>query len=672
MSNIRLMPSRSLAALLTATLAAALLALPAAAEAEPEAGWYRIQLTDRAQPGDRQALTALGADALLYAPDDAYLAWLDPAAADAVAGLDRVGAVRALRWEDKLDQALRDAHGPLRTEVTVYGAEADAASLALTAFGVVAERYPAQADGKLEILAVDVHAGALVAAASVPEVLHVGPGSTGLFAEDEGTAQVLANRIDLDARAPASPGYPEFLDEIGLDGEGVTVSILDTGVDPRHPDLAGRVSKPVDYGRAPEAGEPVDSYGHGTHVAGIVAGDPTALPALGVVRDSDGYAYGQGIAPKAHLIDQNGIAVTSGSSSWEERTRDALRAGAVAWNASLHSGEGTGVGYIASARTQDVLVRDGDFETEGNQRITLVYSSGNEGSAPQTMTSPKEAKNIITVGSTQSHRAGDIDRISGFSSRGPAVDGRILPTVVAPGERVASASALPASAVSALCLGPLPDAFGLYITCSGTSMAAPHVTGSVALIHQWWRRAFDDADPSPAMSKALLVNTAQPLRRSWRPDNNQGWGRVNLEALFDPTASRVYVDEHVVLTEPDETFTLDVEVDDPSRPLAVSLVWTDAPGAPGADPALVNDLDLVVEGPDGTVWYGNNLDRNWSVAGGDPDRLNNLENVFLEVPKAGGYRITVRAHNLPEPAIPGYPSEVNQDFALVVSNATAF
>jgi hypothetical protein len=151
-------------------------------------------------------------------------------------------------------------------------------------------------------------------------------------------------------------------------------------------------------------------------------------------------------------------------------------------------------------------------------------------------------------------------------------------------------------------LDPLPaDGYGMYAFCSGTSMAAPHVAGSVALIHQWWRADTDGADPSPAMSKALLVNTAEPLRRSSRPDGNQGRGRVNLERLFDATATRVYIDEDVVLTEPDEEFVLDVTVTDPSRPLQVSLVWTDAPGAPGADPALVNDLDLVVEGPDGTT-----------------------------------------------------------------------
>ena len=72
--------------------------------------------------------------------------------------------------------------------------------------------------------------------------------------------------------------------------------------------------------------------GHGTHVAGIVAGAGAPLPALGEVRDDDGFLYGQGAAPQADLIDQNGIGVTRESfppeGGWEQLTRDALQAGA--------------------------------------------------------------------------------------------------------------------------------------------------------------------------------------------------------------------------------------------------------------------------------------------------------------------------------------------------------
>lgn len=664
--------SRSLL-VLAALFVLALLAVPVAATPSLDGGdgWYEVRFGDRITAEDRRALGDLGAGALLYEPDHAYLAWLSESAAEEANGLERVEAVRALEPADKVDEALADRQGVLRTDVTVYGAEADEASAVLTTLGTVQARYPAQADGALEILAVDLHATALLAAATAPEVLHVGPGATALIPEDEGTAQTIAGNLD---ELTPVPGYEDFLAEIGLDGSGATLSILDTGIDDKHPDFEGRIVDKIEYGAVPVVGEPDDTYGHGTHVAGIAAGAAADIPALGRIRDEDGLLYGMGVAPGLNLVDQNAIATTSGSfppaGGWEQLTSDALRAGAFGWNASLHSGEGTGAGYIASARSLDVLTRDGDFDEAGNQPFTMVWSAGNSGPGEQTMTSPKEAKNIITVGSTMSHRAGHIDFISGFSSRGPAVDGRILPTVVAPGQTVASANTLPAGATTALCVGLLRDAFGFYVTCSGTSMAAPHVAGTVGLIHEWWGNTHDGVEPSPALSKALLVNTADDVGFEPIPNNDEGWGRVNLATLFDDAVDRVYVDEDVVLTEVDDTWELEVSVTDPGEPLKVSLAWTDAPGAPGADPALVNDLDLVVTGPDGRQWLGNVFADGMSVTGGDPDRLNNLENVFVADPEPGTYRITVTAANLPEPAIPGHPSDVNQDFALIVSNAT--
>jgi subtilisin family serine protease len=657
---------------LAATLSLALAAAPVAAgpgDAAAHGGgaWHRVQFADRIDTG---ALAVLPDTPRQYVPHDAYVTWLTTAQSEAVAAAAAVADVTALPAAAKRSPALAGASGIVRVEATVLGGTGRALSEAVLAHGgAEVDRYDAQADGELETVVVDVPAAALDRLAARASVLHLSPTPLDLQPEDEGTAQILAG--GLDGFSPI-PGYRDFLDGVELDGEGVTISILDTGVDDRHPDLAGRVTH-VEYGVAPVVGEPVDSNGHGTHVAGIAAGDPAANPGIGRVRDRDGLLYGQGIAPAASIVAQNAIATTRAPGSfpqggWPGLTADAVRAGAVAWNASLTSGEGTGVGYIASARAMDVLTRDGDLEAEGEQPITLVWSAGNSGPRPSTLTAPKEAKNIIAVGATQSHRAGSIESMAGFSSRGPAIDGRILPHVVAPGQTVASANALPANALTALCLGPPRDSFGLYIQCSGTSMSAPHVTGSVALTTQWWR-GMQGSDPSPAMHKALLVNTATDLELTEPiPNNDEGWGRVNLAALFDPQASRIYVDEEVVLGGLDETWTMEAELVDPTQPLKVTLAWTDAPGAPDAAPALVNDLDLVVEGPDGLTFLGNVFAGGRSTDGGTPDRLNNLENVYVDGP-AGSYRITVRAANLPAAAVPGAATEVSQDFALVVSNA---
>ena len=107
-----------------------------------------------------------------------------------------------------------------------------------------------------------------------------------------------------------------------------------------------------------------------------------------------------------------------------------------------------------------------------------------------------------------------------------------------------------------------------------------------------------------------------------------------------------------------------------SGPLKVTTAWADAPAAVGAKKVLVNDLDLVVEQLDSSggvvkTWRGNVFRKGRSRTGGKPDRLNNLENVFLDDPASGRYRITIVARNLPGDGIPENADETDQDFALV-------
>lgn len=91
------------------------------------------------------------------------------------------------------------------------------------------------------------------------------------------------------------------------------------------------------------------------------------------------------------------------------------------------------------------------------------------------------------------------------------------------------------------------------------------------------------------------------------------------------------------------------------------------PGAPKAAPALVNDLDLRVTAADGTPWTGNTFVGGKSQPGGDADRLNNVENVYLDAP-SGTYGVSVTAANLPGDGVPGNETATDQDFALVVTN----
>ena len=287
---------------------------------------------------------------------------------------------------------------------------------------------------------------------------------------------------------------------------------------------------------------------------------------------------------------------------------------------------------------------------------------------------------MIVVASSQNARAsqlrpkGSPDRLSSFSSRGPARDGRIGITVAAPGESIVSARAR----TGALCATDPPlDSTAMYSLCSGTSMAAPHATGAVALLTQWWRAGHRGADPSPAMAKALLVNSARDIGDRDIPNAGEGWGRIDLAALFDRTARRVTVDQSVRLDRVGQTHQLRIAPVDRRRPMKATLVWTDAPGTPqppaarsaqDIPPALVNDLDLVLTGREGT-YRGNVFVDGRSVVGGRRDRLNNVENVFVQRPTAGAYRLSVRAAALPGDGVPGVGNRNDQDFALVLTNA---
>jgi len=285
-----------------------------------------------------------------------------------------------------------------------------------------------------------------------------------------------------------------------------------------------------------------------------------------------------------------------------------------------------------------------------------------------TLTRPKAAKNIITVGNSLNFRAGSIDELRSSSSRGPTADGRYAPTVVAPGSTIASARSnnSPSS-----CGTAIAGTNNWYSFCTGTSMAAPQVSGVVSLFTEWWRTQplAGGNDPSPAMAKAALVNGAVDMGVADIPNNNEGWGRVHLKSMFQPGVDMLYYDQETVLTNSGESFTLNVTVDDPSKPFKVSLAWTDAPGAVGANPAIVNNLDLQVL-MNGQTYLGNRFTGGWSTTGGTPDTINVLENVYIQSPVAGPVTVTVLGTTIAADGVPNTGDTSDQDFALICNNCT--
>lgn len=494
--------------------------------------------------------------------------------------------------------------------------------------------------------------------------------------EDERSSQIVMEDLDAAAAPNTLPntGYAANLTDLGVDGTGVTIAVCDSGIDTNdaatvHADLAGRLAFAVDSAGAAVVG--ADTDGHGTHVAGIAAGDGDS----GNV-DPQGFLLGQGVAPGADV----GLVESAGTVAALVR-QSALQGGDVMNNSWAMNGPT----YSADDRTIDLGVRDADATATDQTPLTIVFSAGNSGSAASTVT--KNPKNAILVGNSLNARPGEMtanDDIRGLamtSSRGPAGDGRMLPTVVAPGTDIISTYS-PVGFRSA----PYTDTGGtthpVHAPMSGTSMASPHVAGYAALLIDWWRQTRIGKTPSPALVKAMLVLSAESVAGGTDgaggtiaagPNNNVGWGRASLEnaLLQAPAADRgpkFCSDQRHAFTATGQEFTIRVAAADAALPLRVALTWSDAPGTVGAMQALVNDLDLEVRHVDtGQLFRGNVFAGGFSTTGGVADDLNNTEVAVIQNP-TGVYEITVVAANIAASARTDIAGPW-QDFALVVDNA---
>ena len=295
----------------------------------------------------------------------------------------------------------------------------------------------------------------------------------------------------------------------GLDGSGVGVAVLDTGV-ALHPDLTSggnRVTGWVDFIRGKKA--PYDDHGHGTHVAGIIAGNGSRAAAAG--RDV------RGVAPGARVIGvkvldhraKGYVSSVIAALEWciEHRNRYNIRV------VNLSMGTPAWESYQLDPLCQAV-------EAANRAGLVVVVSAGNGGRVDPTdpnsgvrygtITSPGIDPLAITVGATRTNATADPadDLVATYSSRGPTqVDRLLKPDVVAPGNRVVSLLA-DGRARGLFRRSIVPVGAAQYLELSGTSMAAPVVAGTAALMLQ--------ADPSqdPDTVKLRLMASA---RKSWNP-----------------------------------------------------------------------------------------------------------------------------------------------------------
>jgi PKD repeat protein len=504
-----------------------------------------------------------------------------------------------------------------------------------------------------EIAGFGISGARLQEAARIPGVYSIQLRKTDGGLRGEMSNQINVNNHDQDNYA--YPGYLDWLAAAGVDGSGVIIANVDGGVEDTHPDLVNRIIPCT--GQTCGGG---DSSSHGTHTAGIMAADASSG-----VKDAYGFYRGLGMAPGADLVEQV-------YSPWFTQPGGMLLLMKESYNngASLSGNSwgpsGSPQGYDDDTMQVDIGVRDADQDAAGNQSMQYVLSIMNGGGGSQTQGTPDEAKNIFTIGSTKMQNGDgsqdpNINDLSANTAHGPCLDGRLIPHLVAPGCEVDSTT----------------TGAGYTLMC-GTSMASPHVSGAVALFIEYYRGLFG-IDPSQAMIKAAFLPVAHDLAGYDDADGNplghpfdakQGWGRMDAAAVVSPTAMIEYFDNPLIFDNTGEEWITVVGVADPTKPVKIMLVWTDAPGhgLGGVTPAWNNDLDLVVE-YNGDTYYGNDFgDDGWSEPGVDADYQNNTEGVFLGPTASGSATIHVVASDINSDGIPNYGDDTDQDFSLVCWN----
>ena len=475
------------------------------------------------------------------------------------------------------------------------------------------------------------------------------------------------------ARGILRVGMP-LADATVLEGAGQVVAVCDTGLDKGsttnvHPAFKNRVAKLYALGRP---GKKNDPNGHGTHVAGSVLGDGNS-PKLGIrIR---------GTAPKAKLVLQSVLDSRGGLNGLPADLRTLFDKPYATDKARVHTNSWTN------------MTGDGEYNSECNELddfvwnhrdMVICFAAGNEGVDsdanglvnPNSIKPPSTAKNCITVGATENNRptmtwtygsawpthfpaipistdlvANNPEGMVAFSSRGPTLDHRIKPDVVAPGTFILSTRSRDSSGT-----GWAASADPLYFYEGGTSMATPLVAGCAAVLREFAIKQKGIQKPSAALVKAMLINGAHSIGGQYIPSEagvipnvNQGFGRVDVAAVvgpFGPNEGLMVQDEANALDTGEER-KVTVNVPAGATSLKVTLVWTDPPGE-----GLQNDLDLIVSDASGSARHGNQPANATAF-----DRTNNVEQVIWDHPSSGQVNILVRAFRV---------AQFPQSYALVV------
>ena len=612
-----------------------------------------LQLRELPGPAERNELWRQGLDLGVYVSGSAFIASLPAEALGAVAArpdvrwLEVWGPERKLHPRVKAGEFAAWTIDPTRPEFVMLVVQLHH-DVDLDNLYKIADELGAAAQGPIEGIhgmTVWVPRGRIADLAKIEDVLWVEEGPMPLSTTNDGARATLGGNV-INA-APYS-----------LDGTGVRVFVFDGG--------SVRATHETFNTGGPSRVTVIDATAasdHPTHVAGTVGGDGAPTSAGGRAR---------GLATDTTMLSA-GYQQTGGTMLFWDNAGDIQADYALARN--THNAD-MGTNSIGSNTASNgyPCAREGDYDVSANLLdgivrgdnpavtgpMIMTWANGNErtGGSPKarcgsnyvTTAPPSCAKNPIHVGALNS----DGSSMTSFSSWGPCDDGRLKPTVSAPGcetGRVTGEAFIYSS------LNTSNTAYGGTNWC-GTSMATPATAGVVAMLIEDWRaRGFGGANarPLPALVKSMLIHTARDLGQDG-PDYIYGYGLVDGKGLIDllragtgtlGTGTTNWGTDSATNASLDSFF---VNVPAGTGELKASLAWDDAAAAAFAANALVNNLDLELVAPDGVT-----IHRPFVLAAANPhnpattgtNNLDNQEQVLVTNPAAGNWTIRVRGTAVP-------------------------
>lgn len=423
-------------------------------------------------------------------------------------------------------------------------------------------------------------------------VLFVHPG--GRKSEPEDLRAKRLHRSDL----LEGPG----MDDLGFDGEGVSVLVRDDGMVGPHLDFKGRLFN--------DPGLPFETNRtHGDGVAGIIG-------AAGNVE-----TQGRGMAPGANIY------ATRYESSFMDNTLQLHIEEDVLYTNSSYS-NGCNDGYTPNAAEVDRQIYE-------YPALLHIFSAGNDGNSDcgygagsrwgNITGGHKQSKNSIATANVS-----PLGEIMSSSSRGPATDGRLKPDIAANGNNNYSTA---------------PN--NNYAPFSGTSGAAPCVAGVAAQLCEAYKSIYQET-PSSALIKAVMLNAADDTGEPG-PDFIYGWGLLDAFGAYTILEKGQFFSGEI---SENENILLPIDLPDTAERVKIMLYWADAPGLPMATKALVNDLDLSAE-YNGDQYLPLVLDPSPNqFTLDDPakpgiDTLNNMEQIIIDDVSGGTVTLDISGSQVP-------------------------